>query len=237
MEAVNLSLNDFNEDGLYLIFPDSSRVVLSKEKIEQFASQFLEDPAKVPASCKKAVDFQNCVICPKRGTGEFCDALRPTLPFLEMIDRYVSFDKVTVVFKEKNSGLLHVRNTDMQKALQFLSMLSLIHYCEVGHSYAKYFLGVMPLMEIEEVAERIYLNIYWHCRGDVPKMKEIIGKFSQEIRHTSQCQIRRLGTICKNDAFINAFVLTQLVADLVSMMNDDDLTKSFNDFEKKYSHP
>lgn len=236
MGTLNLSLNDFNEDGLYLVFSDSNQLFLSKEKIEQFASQFLEDPAKVPSSVKKAVDFQNCSICPKRGTGEFCEALRPTLPFLEMIDRYVSFDKVTVVFKEKDSEMLHVRYTTMQRALQYLSVLSLIHYCEVGKGYAKYFLGVMPLMETKEVAERIYLNVYWHCQGAAPKMKEIIEKFVKEIRYTSACQINRLGTICKNDAFLNAFVITQVVTELVEMINDDTFAKSFNDFEKRYGN-
>lgn len=233
MESMKLSLDEFNENGLHLIFSDSSRMVLSKEKIEQFSAQFLEDPAKVPPSCKQAVDFQNCSICPKRGTGEFCAALRPTLPFFDMMDRYVSFDEVTAVIKEQNSELLHVRKTTMQKALQYLSVLSLIHYCEVGQNYAKYFLGVMPLMEAKEVAERIYLNVFWHCRGAIEKTKEIIEKFAEEIRHTSACQISRLNTICKNDVFLNAFAITQVVTELVSMLNDEALEKSFRDFGKE----
>lgn len=236
MEIADLSLNDFNDEGLYLIFPDSFRIVLTKEKIEQFASLFLDDPEKVPLSCKEAVDFHNCAICPKKGTGEFCVALRPTLPFLGMIDRYVSFDKVIAVFKEKNSELLHVRSTTMERALQYLSVLSLIHYCEVGKGYAKYFLGVMPLMDLQGVAERIYLNIYWQCRGDAPRMKAVIEKFVAEITCTSKCQHSRLATICKNDAFLNAFVLTRVVADLILMMDDESIQKAFNDFEGEHGN-
>lgn len=233
IESMNLAVRDFNENGLYLIFPDSSRLVLSREKIEQFAAHFLEDPVKVPPSCKKAVDFQACSVCPMKDSDEFCHALRPTLPFLEMIDRYVSFDKVIAVFKGKNSELVHLRNTTMQRALQYVSMLSLIHYCEVGRSYAKYFLGLMPLMEGKEVAERIYLNIYWHCRGDASRIKEIVTKFFEEIKITSACQIKRLNTICKSDPFLNAFAITQAVTELVSMVNDKTLEKSFSDFEKE----
>lgn len=232
-EAVNLPFNEFSEEGLYLIFPDQSRMAITQEKVEQFAVQFLEDPAKVPLSVKKAVDFQACSICPKRHTGEFCHALRPTLPFLEIADRYISFDKVAAIFRGKNNELFHVRTTTMQMALQYVSVLSLIHYCEVGRKYLKYFLGIMPLMEIKEMAERIYLNIYWYWRGDVQKTEKIIAKFVEEVRITSSCQIKRLNTICKNDPFLNAFALTQAATEMVSMVNDEALEKSFGEFEKE----
>jgi len=233
MKSVNLSLSDFSEHGLYLIFPDQSRLVITREKIDRFASEFLQDPAKVPPSVKQAVDFQNCSICPNRETGEFCVALRPTLPFLERIDQYLSFHEVTVVFRGKNSDLLHVRTTTMQRALQYVSTLSLIHFCEVGREYLKYFFGIMPLMEAKEVAERIYMNIYWCCRGDLPKAEGVIAKFVEDIRTVSACQIKRLNTICKSDPFLNAFAITQVATGLVSLISDKTLEKSFNDFEKE----
>jgi hypothetical protein len=228
-ELLNFKLSDFSEKGLHLIFQDSNRLVLSEEKIKQFALKFLEDPAKVPPHIKKAVDFQACPICPKRHTGEFCHALCPCLPFLEIIDKYISLTKVTAVYKEREQGLLYVSNTDMQKALQFTSILSLMHYCEIGKQYRKYFFGVIPLMEIDDIVRRIYLNIYMSCYGDKKSIDAIIRKFQEEIFVTTSCQVKRLNLICKNDALVNALVLTQTAVDLLSLDINDAFKQLFDD--------
>ena len=72
----------------------------------------------------KAVDaFQRCSICPNKRKDDFCNAIRTVFPFLEMMDKYVSFDKVTAVYKENTTNLLHVTSTTMQKALKYVSLL------------------------------------------------------------------------------------------------------------------
>jgi len=58
----------------------------------------------------------------------------------------------------------------MQEALQFVAIFSLMYYCEVGKQYWKFFLGIHPLMDPEEMITRIHLNIYWDCKGDKQKV-------------------------------------------------------------------
>ena len=61
---------------------------------------------------------------------------------------------------------MHVARTSVHRALQYISILSLMYYCEVGREYFKYFSGVIPFMDPLPIVERVYLNIYWDLHGD-----------------------------------------------------------------------
>jgi hypothetical protein len=184
---VNLSLSEYSQKGLYLIFPDSNRLAITEEIVEQFAAQFLEDETKVPACAKKAVEFQSCSICPMKHCGEFCHALLPWLPIVDIVDQYVSYERVRAVFKGDTAETWYVSDRPVQEAIQYVCHLSLMHYCDVGKKYRKYFWGIMPLMEPEEIAQ------------------------------TTRCQVERLRLICKNDAFMNAFTHAHAVIELLSL--------------------
>ncbi|MFC1807094.1 hypothetical protein ACFL0T_01855 [Candidatus Omnitrophota bacterium] len=228
-----LRLNEFERAGLYLILPDSTRLELTRENIEKATTEFWQNPSRITPEIRKAIDFQKCYFCPHRGKEDMCDSIRPLLPFLDIIDKYVSFDKVIAVYREKEQQLIHATETSMQDALQYVSILSLLNYNLVLRKYWNYYYGVIPLMRGKDVAVRVYLNMYWAYKGDKDKLQKIIVKFKEELRVSSDNQVKRLNLICKNDAFMNAFVNTTLVAEFLSMDIEQILTQSFEDFEKE----
>ncbi|NQT89984.1 MAG: hypothetical protein HQ558_01875 [Candidatus Omnitrophica bacterium] len=228
---INLNLDEYQQEGLYLILPDSSRLMLTKEVIEETFGKWRKDSAKIPLRVQEAAEFQRCQICPLRSKGGVCDAIRPIFPFLEIVDKYVSFDKVTAIFKGESKGIVHVSDSTMQEALKHVSILSLIHYCQNGRKYRKYFFGIIPLMSPKEVASRIYLNIYWLHKGRKEEIEKVVTRFSEEIRQTSRNQVKRLNMICKNDAFMNAFVATQVATEFLSMDMNSVLEQSFASIE------
>jgi|GEM_PF-3161672 len=61
----------------------------------------------------------------------------------------------------------------------------------------------------------------------------IIKRFGEKLKVSSANQVRRLNLVCKNDAFLNAFVNTQLVTQFLINI-EDILTKSFNEFERSF---
>ncbi len=196
----------FPQAGLYLLFPDGRRLDLTEEVIHRTTQQYLDDPSRLPPEVRAAADYQPCSICPKRDTAEICHAIMATLPFVDDVDRYVSYDAVTAVYRGQDSTVLHVADTTLQEALKYLSLLSLMQYCEVGLKYFPYFQGVNPLMPAEDVARRVFHNLYFDCRGDLDEVGRIIRSMQEEIQVTARCQMDRLRLICRNDAFLNAMV-------------------------------
>lgn len=231
-KSIALDLSDYAEKGLYLILKDASRLVLTRKNIEKVTAEFWNDPQGLPLRIKETIEFQRCPFCPLKGRNGFCDALRPILPFLEVIDKYVSFDKVTAIFKGEEKDLLYVSQTTMQEALKYISVLSLMQYCQVGRKYWKFYFGIIPLMGGKEAAMRLYLNIYWLYKKDKEEIEKIIAKFNEEIRISAQNQVKRLNLLCKNDAFLNAFVNAQIGIEFLSLNMEDILKVSFENFEK-----
>lgn len=173
---LDLRLSDFEKEGLYLLFPDSTKLELTKESIEQVTDRYWKDPMKIPEDKKKAIDFQKCYFCPHKNEEDICDSIRPMLPFLDIVDKYVSYDKVIAVYKGNEEKLVHVRATTMQDALKYVSILSLLRYNLVLQKYWKYYYGIIPIMGGREVATRVYLNMYWLHKGNLEEIKEMIRR-------------------------------------------------------------
>jgi hypothetical protein len=230
---LDLRLSDFEKEGLYLLFPDSTRLELTKENIEKVTDRYWQDLTKIPEDKRKAIDFQKCYFCPHKNKEDICDSIRPMLPFLDIVDQYVSYDKIIAVYKGNEDKLVHVKATTMQDALKYVSILSLLRYNLVLQKYWKYYYGIIPIMGGREVATRVYLNMYWLHHGNLEEIKEVIKRFGEELRVSSTNQVKRLNLVCKNDAFVNAFVNTQLVAQFLVHIGGI-LTKSFDDFEKSF---
>lgn len=226
-KAVNLRLDDYEQEGLYIILEDSSPLALTRDNIEQTAKKFWEEPGKIDSKVKTAAEFQRCDFCPLRKTGGLCDAIRPTFPFLEALDKYLSHDKVTAVYKEDKGGL-SVHRTTMQKALRYLSTLSLVYYCQVTRKYWKHFWGIMPLMEAQEIAARLYLNFLYLSKESKRAANKSISRFKEEITITSRNQVKRMNLVCDNDAFMNAFVNTQIITDILSFDVSKLVDEGFN---------
>jgi hypothetical protein len=230
---VNFRVSDFEKEGLYLLFPDATKLELTKENIERVTDRYWQDPTKIPEDKRKAIEFQKCYFCPHKNKEDICDSIRPVLPFLDIVDKYVSYDKVITVYKGKEEKLVHIRATTMQDALKYVSILSLLRYNLVLQKYWKYYNGIIPMMGGREVAARVYLNMYWLHKGNLEEIKEIIKRFGEELKVSSANQVKRLNLVCKNDAFLNAFVNTQLVTHFL-MNIEHILAKSFDEFERSF---
>jgi len=224
--AVKLSSADYERDALYIIIDDATTIELTRAAIEDNAKKYWQDPTKISSEAKAAAEFQRCSFCPLNKTGGLCDAIRPVFSFIEALDRYVSFQPVTIVYKDGND-VLYTRTTMMQEALRYLSVLSMVYYCQVGRTYWKYFLGIMPYMTASEIAERLYLNFLFLNNGNKKASDDTITKFKKDITFVTRNQVRRMNLVCKNDAFMNAFVNAQIITELMSEGFAEKLEKDF----------
>lgn len=222
-ESIKLQFKNYEQAGLYLHFEDSSRLILTNEVIEQTVNKFWQNHTKIPPEIKESDEFRRCSICPGRNQAGLCVGLGPVLPFLECVDKYVSFDKVVAVYRAKGQEVLDVANTTMQRALSHVAILSLLHYCLNSREYWRYYFGVVPLASPETVAAKIYLNIYYLHKGNKKEIDKVISQFQEELILTTKNQVKRLNLICKNDAFINAFVNAQITTQFLSMDIDSIL--------------
>ncbi|HTY13942.1 MAG TPA: hypothetical protein VMD02_07160 [Candidatus Omnitrophota bacterium] len=233
MTKLNLDFDKYEKKGLYLIFNDLSHLELTEDRIDELTEKYWNDPAKIPASVKEAFGFKRCPFCPSQKEGGICDALHPILPFLEIVDRYVSYDPVVAVYKGHRKGLLRVADSKMQDALVYLSTLSLIDFCRSAARYRKYYYGVTPLMSAKETSARIYLNIFWEKKGDKAQIDAFLAEFKQLLKVTAENQIKRLSLICKNDVFVNAIAKAQIVTEFLSLDYDKLLEESFRNIENE----
>lgn len=229
---LTLKLTDYQQEGLYLIFSDSTFLELTKEKIERKTEEFWKNPEKISPEVKNAVEFQRCYFCPLKGEATLCDALKPILPFLEIVDRYASYDRVIAIYKGKEKELYHLTDSDMQEALKYISILSLFRYCQIGKKYWKYYFGIVPLEGAHEAATRMFLNIYFLHKGQKEIIDKIIMKFKEEITISTRNQVQRLNLICKNDAFQNAFIASHIITEIMSLNIEKRVSEAFERFEK-----
>ena len=220
--------------GLYLRFSDGETVALTAPSIEERARAVLSDPAKVPVHVKEAQRFQLCTICPKKGSGDTCHAIRPVLALWEQFDTRLSHEPVTAVYRSATHGFVVSADTTMQRALQYVSTLSLLYYCEVGRKYWRHFCGVHPLMATDDVVSRVYLNMFWACGGDSARTHALIDMFHQELTTTTRCQMERIRLVCRSDSFLNALTLTQLAAQFLSMNVEDMVRQQVATFERSF---
>ena len=211
----------FPEPGLYLVFPNGERVDLTRRQIEEITGTYLSDQNLIPASVKAAADYAPCAICPERDRAKICHAIMPVLSFVQRFESYLSFDSVVAIYRENEHSLLVVCETSMQNALQFITILSLTTYCEVGRSFARYFDGVNPLMPFDRIADQVFGNMYLHLRGDLAALHREAKLMQEQTHCITSCQVNRLRLICKSDVLPNAFVNTHsLVLKIFLLITD-----------------
>ena len=229
----NIDMDAFTEHGLFLLpEPNASWLILTRREIESRMQYLLNDPSALPPETRAAADYQACEICPERDTAEICHAIMTLLPFMTEIDQYLSYQKVLAVYREPTDetnvpGALYIRQTQMQEALQFISILSLMFYCEVGKKYYAYFENANPLMPSDALSKTVFANMYIQCLGNREQLQSLVSEMTSEILLTAQCQVKRLRLICKNDALINAIVGTHTTVQML-LHNLQDLVDSLD---------
>jgi hypothetical protein len=228
----DIRFGDYDQIGLYLLLQDSTRLVLTRENIEKVSTEYWANPDKIPPDVKEAVEFQRCSFCPSKKNGGFCDALRPILPLLDVVDKYVSYDRVIAIYKPDDKGMLHVSRTTMAQGLRYVCMLSLMNYCHSGRRYWKYYFGIIPIVGVIEFTSRLYLNILWLHDGDKEKIDMAVSEFYEHITNATRNQLARLKLICKHDAFLNAFIGVQSISQILNISKDSLLEESLDRFQK-----
>ena len=223
-----------NETGLYLRFADGQSLALTRTWIDEESRAALSDAGRIAPAVKEAAAFQLCDICPKHGSGETCHAIRPVLAGWEVLDRYMSHHAVTAAYYDHETGTTITCQTTMQRALQFISILMLLFYCEVGQKFRRYYFGVHPLMPTDEVVARVFLNMFWACGGDMDRTRALIDEFDEEIATTTRCQLDRIRLFCRSDAIVNALILTQIASEFLAMNAEDILRDRIQAFERTF---
>ncbi len=217
----NIDICSFPDSGLYLLLPDGERIVLTRSAIEEKTRALLDGPNAIPARIRAASDYQLCDTCPERDTSEICHAIIPSLAFFDNIDRFRSHSHVVAVYRDEDNDTLIISETTMQAALQFVTILSVTDYCELGQQYGRFFKGVNPLMPINMIGRAVFLNILHELRGSVEKMQTMIARMSEDLLNAAKCQIKRISLISSRDAFQNAFVNTELITHFVQFELED----------------
>lgn len=230
-----IDLGYYKEEGVYLIFRDSSRLDITKASVEKKAKEYWEDPSRISPKVKEAIEFQRCPFCPLKGKRDLCDALRPVLPYMEVMDKFASYDKVTAIYRNENDDVCQVSNTTMQRALRFIATISLMRYCLAGRKFWKYFLGINPIMRAREVTRTLYTNIFYLNKGDRDAVAAAIKEFSETVTATGSNQVRRMNLIAKSDVFANAFVETCVPTMFLSSHIEEMTAEEFAVFDKKMS--
>lgn len=208
---ISLNLDNFQSEGLWLIFSDSSQIALTRDIIDQIAKVYLVDPENLPPELEDAKDFRACAHCPKKNEYIICSALKPILPFIASIDQYQSFEEVTAVFHATNSSVLHVSYTTMQQALIYVAILSLVYFCDSSERYCRFFQDINPLVDGEIISRRVYANIYLYHQGNQNDINSTISALKKSIYESTRSLTKRLRLLCENDSFINAFVNANLI--------------------------
>ncbi|MFH1729384.1 MAG: hypothetical protein ABIA04_13325 [Pseudomonadota bacterium] len=227
-------LDDIKQKGLYLKLEDSTTLELSQSVIEEKYNNFIQDPSLFTEEMKEISQFRKCAVCPYKDDKKVvCTALKPIIPFLHIVDKYVSFNKIFAIYKYDETKSFDLAITDMQSGIKYLSVLSLFYYCSAGLKYWKYFAGIKPLMKVEEIAIKLYLNIYQHCGGNKNMIDDLLAKFMFDIKIINKDIVHRLRLICKNDVFYNSFVSAQVIPEFLTLDIDEIVKKHFIEHEKK----
>ena len=223
---MEIKTGNYEKEGLYILCNNGDFLDFSKERIKQLGDEYWNNPSKIPPHIRENDDFKTCTVCPYRGQNVFCSAMKPLLPFIGNMDKFVSYNDVTAIYVNQN-GLIHVSDTTIQDALQYVTNMALFEYCEDAKGYRKYWKGITPLIKLKEAACQIFLNIYWLNKGNREKVNETIEEMRDAITYTTTSCVKRLNVMCKSDAFTNAFVKTQLYAEVLFMDIDDKLEKYY----------
>jgi hypothetical protein len=206
-------------EGMYLHFEDGGRLDISKEHVRRLADEYWNNPSKLPPRIRQDDAFRTCSVCPFVGQDVFCSAIKPLLPFLEQMDRFHSYDKVTAVYVRKG-GIESVSETNMQKALQYVTNMAIFEYCEDAKLYQQYFVGIEPFMDLKEAVSCLFRNINQLNQGDREKVHIVIDELRHAVTVTTKSCVSRLNLLCRSDAFINAYVKTQILAEMLAVNPD-----------------
>lgn len=223
---MQLDLNAYKKEGMYLLFPTGEKMDLSIDNIKQLSDEFWKDPCLLPTEMREHADFKTCTVCPFRGQAVLCSAMKPLIPFLEQIDKFLSWNRVTAIYVRQDGEVL-VSETDLQKALQYITNMALFEYCEDAKQFKPYFHGILPFMPLEESITRLGLNIFWIHRNDRAKANRTIAEIRHHVTETSKSCIKRLNIMCKSDAFKNAYVRTQTFTEFLAMDTEVLLDRYF----------
>jgi hypothetical protein len=217
----------YDKEGMYLNFADAGVLDLSKERVRLLADEYWNNPDKLPPHIIQNDAFKTCSVCPFKGQNVFCSAIKPLLPFLEEMERFNSYDHVTAVYVKKK-GLAKISETNMQTALQYVTNMTIFEYCEDAKQYLLYFHGIEPFMSMNETLSRLYMNIYWINGGNREKAQAVIEEIRYAVTVTSKNCVERLNLMCNSDAFVNAYVKTHILAEMLSVNIDEALEEYFS---------
>jgi hypothetical protein len=209
----------YPEEGMYLHCHDGTFFDFSVTNIARLATALWNDPSRLSPEIKHDELFKTCAVCPFRGQDVLCSAIKPLLPFLENVERFKSFDRVTIVYRNPQ-GVVSSQCVDMQTALQYLTDMSVFQYCEDMKGYKAYFLGVTPMRSTQDNVQTLLLNVFWKTKGNRQAAKQVMVELENAINIVTRNCFHRVHLMCRSDAFKNAYVKTHIIAELISFFSE-----------------
>jgi len=81
-------------------------------------------------------------------------------------------------------------------------------------------------MMTKEAGCRLFMNIYWIEKGDRNRVDQIVKEMQKVFLFSAKCCSKRLDNVCRSDALMNAFVISQGALFTLSM----DIDQILNDY-------
>ncbi|MBF0206095.1 MAG: hemerythrin family protein [Oligoflexia bacterium] len=215
MFDTNKMIDEFKDVGFYLFFTNGEQFFFNKESVEKFSKDYIDEKLLIENRHKIA----RCGFCLSQSQ-LLCDAIRPFLTILPVVDKYPSYEPVTVVWKKDDTKSLVIISCDLQKALDQIVLWSLISFCKQSNKYKNYYTDIEPFTEHDQIARLVMKNIYITKAGDVEKIKKEVRRFYNLIFTTTKNKISRMATITHKDAFANALVRS--ISPLMLLEEDAD---------------
>jgi len=228
-QLVKEFIHRFKAKGLYLLLENDGIIEITNEAICKTAESSQYKSIEQIFEIKRNKKLGRCPFCPLYGNENICDSMKILAPFIDTIDKNHSFDNVICVYRGENDQLYHLGQTDFQNALKYCVILILTEYCEFGKKYKKYFHRIVPIADFTDMAIQLYMNIYCLNRGNRKEIKKIVKEMSLWVSETIKEQKERLGMVCKNDAFLNAFAGVQTAVELQTLDMRKLIQREFNE--------
>lgn len=212
------------KDGMYIFFNNGQILDLSKDRIQALGRAGGDGTdRRLESSGERTSIYRDFMgKCSKVN----CSAVKPLLPILEELALVNAQDVVGAVYVN-NRVAQYAPGVSLQQALKYLSDMSLFEYCSKARGYQKYFQGIDPFMGAKEAGARLFMNIYWLEGGEREKVDQTIKEIQRAILFSARCCSTRLDNVCRSDALMNAYVISQGALFTLSMDIEQILSEYF----------
>lgn len=214
--------DNYKENGLYIHLDDGKLILINPSTANEAADRIWNDPKLFSDEKKSNFIFQRCGGCSTQDK-TLCDGMKVILPIIEELNDRKSYDPVVAIFR--NDDELVIRHTQLQHALEYIMHMMVTEFCTLSKIYSRYYHGVKPLMQAQEVAEKIFFNIMNDFSNNFELSKLRAKQLDAIIELTSRSRAKRISNLATGDVLLNANANMALPTLLLKMALEQDENK------------